>query len=298
MFSYALAKIFKTQFHFGPVYEADYNISHYDGFMLTWYYFGYSRTYGLIIAGCQILAGNLILFRKTERIGTILLLSFMINILLVNIFYEIGQEALLMSLSLTLMGFFLLISDWRGFLNYFFKINFSQKETTTNLKLQSNWLSLLALPILLFVNINDIKKSNKQNDLIGVWKAINPNQNYFKIYFDEFMLMKIKDFEEKTYFGVYEINKNQKAFKFDSQYYSEIGAFKVQDSINKLNLNEDEIDNIRDDLISHFNKEMNIIELKNEFSYKINNDTLILFQNSQKKQYFLNITKNYPSLMD
>jgi hypothetical protein len=39
MFSYAFAKILKTQFNFGPVWEADVNVSNYDGFMLTWYYF-------------------------------------------------------------------------------------------------------------------------------------------------------------------------------------------------------------------------------------------------------------------
>ncbi|WP_299123520.1 hypothetical protein [uncultured Tenacibaculum sp.] len=305
LFSYAFAKILKTQFSFGPVWGADYNVSDYNGFMLTWYYYGYSRTYGLIIAGSQILAGILILFRKTERIGVILLLSFMVNILLVNIFYEIAFGAMVMAITLTVMGLFLLISDWQGFKNYFFKIPVNKENSLGNLPkifTKYYWLPFLILPILLYIRydyINDLaKKYDKTNELVGVWKVAEnkPSQELFKIYFDKRSSIKIKDFDRKIYYGSYSLNDSLKYFSYKIKHSTEVGAFKVQDSLNKMNLHKDSIKSYRKKLIEHYNKEMNIIELESKFNYSIKKDTLTLTDNLGVKQYFLNITKEYPVL--
>jgi hypothetical protein len=307
MFSYAFAKILKTQFNFGPVWEADSNISDFDGFMLTWYYYGYSRTYGLIIAGCQILAGILILFRKTERIGILLLLSFMINIVLVNIYYDIAYDAMMMSITLTLMGLFLLISDWSGFSKYFLR-NKTKNETSFDV-LQNNyrkyfWIPFFIIPVLLYIRydyINDIaKKNDRENKLVAVWKAIQnkPNQEIFKLYFDIRNSIKVKDFDRKIYYGDYKLNDSLNFFSFDLEHYTEIGAFKVQDSLNKLNLPKDSIKSFRKKIITYYNKEMNVIKFKQKFNYIIQKDTLTLIDSIGKKQFFVNITKEYPSLKD
>jgi hypothetical protein len=306
IFSYAFAKILKTQFSLGAVYSADYNISNYDGFMLTWYYYGYSRTYGLIIAACQILAGILILFRKTERIGVILFLSFMINILLVNVFYDINFGAMMIALILTIMGLFLLISDWKGFKNYFFRIS-SNDDVSTNQVLPKvftkyNWLPFLILPFLLFIRYDYVNtlslKYYKQNDLIGVWKVIQnkPSQKYFKMYFDHMNSIKIKDFDRKIYYGDYSINDSLKTMSFKIKHHTEIGAFKVQDSLNKLKLHKDSIKPYKQKIINYYNKEMNVIDFKNKFNYRIKEDTLTIIDESGTKQFFLNITNEYPSL--
>ena len=297
MFSYAFAKILKTQFFFGPVYATDYNVSSYNGFMLTWYYFGYSRTYGLIIATCQILAGILILFKKTERIGVVLLLSFMVNIVMVNIFYKIGAGAMQMSIILTILGFFLLISDWKGFTNYFFK----KPKSSLKIPKKFFWLPFLIIPILLYVRYNyiyEFAKNKKDNELVGVWKVAHnkPTQSYFKLYFDNRNTIRIKDFDRKIYYGNYSINDSLKKFSFNVRHRTEVGAFRVQDSLNKLNIHKDSIKNYRKKIINYYNKEMNVIDLKSEFNYYISNDTLTLINPNNKKQFFVNITKSYQSL--
>lgn len=305
LFSYAFAKILKTQFNFGAVWGADYNVSDFNGFMLTWYYYGYSRTYGLIIAGSQILAGILILFRRTERIGVILLLSFMVNILLVNIFYDIAIGAMIMALTLTIMGLFLLISDWKGFKNYFFRLPSNQENSFNKLPrvfTKYYWLPFLILPVLLYIRydyINSLaKKYDKTNELVGVWRVIEnkPTQELFKIYFDKRSSIKIKDFDRKIYYGSYSLNDSLKSFNFKIRHSTEIGSFKVRDSLNKLNLHKDSIKPYKKKLIDYYNKEMNIIDLKNKFNYTIEKDTLTLIDSIGKKQYFLNITKEYPAL--
>jgi len=69
--SYAAAKICETQFIAQPsVYDKP--VGTLTGFQLTWYYYGYSYWYGLVIAFTQIISAILLFFRKTTRIGIII----------------------------------------------------------------------------------------------------------------------------------------------------------------------------------------------------------------------------------
>ncbi len=115
--SYAFSKIFETQFVSQPsIYDKP--VGSLSGFQLTWYYFGYSYWYGLFIALTQILSSILLFFRKTTRIGIILYLTFMVNILLVDFAYDI-EGAKGMALILTGMALFVFLSDYKLLLKYF-----------------------------------------------------------------------------------------------------------------------------------------------------------------------------------
>jgi hypothetical protein len=68
------------------------------GFWLTWYYFGYSSTYGLLIALAQIGGGVLLAWPRTTLIGALVLVPVFVNILLINIFFGIGIGPTLVAL--------------------------------------------------------------------------------------------------------------------------------------------------------------------------------------------------------
>ena len=68
------------------------------GFWLTWYYFGYSPFFGTFVALAQIGGGVLLMFRKTTLLGSCLLLPVVTNIILIDIFYRIALDALLIAL--------------------------------------------------------------------------------------------------------------------------------------------------------------------------------------------------------
>jgi len=55
-----------------------------------WYFFSHSYLFGCIIAGFQIAGAILLLFRRTRLAGVFVLLPVVANILLMDIFYEIG----------------------------------------------------------------------------------------------------------------------------------------------------------------------------------------------------------------
>jgi hypothetical protein len=67
------------------------------GFELTWFYYAYSHTYSNILGLTQIVAGVLLLSRKTALLGAAVLTPIMVNILLINIFFDIALGAEIVS---------------------------------------------------------------------------------------------------------------------------------------------------------------------------------------------------------
>lgn len=95
--TYGFAKLNGSQFTILDS-ELDKPMGQVSGFWLTWYYFGYSKFYGNIIALAQVLGGVLLMFRRTTLLGGCLLLPIIANIILVDIFYAIDLGALLVAL--------------------------------------------------------------------------------------------------------------------------------------------------------------------------------------------------------
>ena len=299
MFSYAFAKILKSQFDLGLSSTIDESLNSLNGFMLTWYYYGYSRTYGLVIAFTQIAAAILILFRKTERVGVVLFLSFMINILFVNYFYEI-DGAKSMSIRLTIMGVFLLFSDWKAFKNYFFKSNLKEKLIPSIIPLKAKniyWLKFLIIPFIIFHSykyIADIKKDFLvKNELFGVWEITprNSNNRLDKLYIDYDNGIKVRDTLDHFYYGDLELNNKTKTLSFDVQHYSDRAYYFIKDSIDKTEVEKEKIKSIRKDIRNFYNKKNNSLPIKLDLNYKLKGDTLIII--GEKEYKYLNITEDY-----
>lgn len=118
--TYGFAKVLKHQFSV-PEYIKDIPIGDQSGFWLTWYYFGYSYPFSIIIAIGQIGGSILLLFQRTRLLGTFILLPIMLNIVLVNIFYDINFGAFLNSLIYTLGLIFLLLLNYKELVEIFFR---------------------------------------------------------------------------------------------------------------------------------------------------------------------------------
>lgn len=64
-----------------------------NGYQLTWFFYGYSHAYGIILGLVQVVAGILLLFRRSALLGAAVLTPVMANILLINVFYRIAWGA-------------------------------------------------------------------------------------------------------------------------------------------------------------------------------------------------------------
>jgi hypothetical protein len=95
--TYGFAKLNGSQFTILDS-ELDKPMGQVSGFWLTWYYFGYSKFYGNLIALAQIIGGVLLMFPRTTLLGSCLLLSIIANIILIDVFYAVDLGALLVAL--------------------------------------------------------------------------------------------------------------------------------------------------------------------------------------------------------
>ncbi|WP_158992275.1 hypothetical protein [Mucilaginibacter sp. L196] len=120
------------------------------GEVLTWFYFGHSHAFGCIVASLQILGGAMLLFRKTWLPGAIILFTLMLNIMSVDIFYQMNAGALSQSVIMTIGLVFLILIDYDRLAEFFFKTQ-SNILSVSTVKLSTKTILRIAgvvLPVL------------------------------------------------------------------------------------------------------------------------------------------------------
>lgn len=215
---YAVSKIMGTQFSSTPSIW-DKNIGDLSGFELTWFYFGYSFWYGVFIASSQIIAAFLLFFKQTTRLGIVIYLSIMVNILVLDFTYNI-EGAKGMAIILTVVALFVLLSEFRSFYNFFF-----EKPPVFENQNRPNWMNKISkikyayIPLLiigLFTMTYFLKeKIMTKNEFYGAWQPKN-HKNWERIYFQEastFSIRKENSLEE-IFSGKYRLDRQNETIEF------------------------------------------------------------------------------------
>jgi hypothetical protein len=258
--SYAFAKILGTQFTSQPsVYDKPIGIL--SGFELTWFFYGYSYWYGVFIASSQILSSLLLFFRKTTRLGIILFLSIMANIVALDFAYDI-QGAKGMSVILTLMAIFVFLSDFPNFYKYFIVneplFQDSERPNWVNKYSKIKFVYIPIVFIAFFVLISTMKeKYMHKNKLYGTWQCLNQSSEIDKL-----------NFEFNNSFSVFNKCENKQ---------NKSGQYEIKNDVLQLNAfkseNEEQINksvNVLD-----FDKSKTIVFIKGKFTLKNNNLEII-----------------------
>lgn len=233
--SYAFAKILGTQFTSQPSI-LDQPIGSLSGFELTWYYYGYSFWYGVFIAISQIASSILLFFRKTTRVGIVLFLSFMINILLVDYAYDIdGAKG--MATTMTLMAIFVFLSEYRLFIKYFLtEPPLFQDDNRPNWVNKIRIVKWIYMPVVflgIFFGLSTLKsKYMFKNQFYGTWENSDSTSSFKYFNFEVANTFKIngtKNIDNKAN-GLYSINKDSLILRtYKNEYLN---------SIDKGNANE------------------------------------------------------------
>ncbi|MFB6456732.1 hypothetical protein ACE38W_15780 [Chitinophaga sp. Hz27] len=108
---YGFGKIFHNQFGESFV-RNDSIVSHLSGYGLTWNYFGYSYLFSCAVAIIQIGGSILLLFRRTTLLAVVLLLPVLINIVLIDLCYDIPLAATRNAIFFTAALLYLLVLHW------------------------------------------------------------------------------------------------------------------------------------------------------------------------------------------
>jgi hypothetical protein len=149
---YGFAKIIGTQFS-TSLLTFDTPVGALEGMDLVWFYFGYSYPYAVFIALSQIAASFFLFFRKTVRFGSILFLCIMVNIVAVDIAFNVDADALIMAIILTCMGLFIFLSEFPLIIKYFInEPSLYQKEHMPNWINKIYTLKYIYIP-LVFIGI-------------------------------------------------------------------------------------------------------------------------------------------------
>jgi len=214
--SYAFAKIFETQFISQPS-TYDKPIGTLNGFQLTWYYYGYSYWYGLVIAITQIISSILLFFRKTSRIGIILFLTFIVNILLMDFAYDI-QGAKGMALTLTIIALFVFLSDYKALKEYFIDkpplFRDSDRPAWMNKTSKIKFVYIPLVFIGFFVLIDTLKnKYMGKNDFYGTWENTETEE---RLHFEAANTFQIKKKNELNDFVSGEYSYKKDLLQLDS----------------------------------------------------------------------------------
>jgi hypothetical protein len=110
-FGYGISKLFCFQMPFPSLSQLATPLGDYLPMRLSWMYMGYSSTYQFFAGAFEVVAGILLLFRRTATFGTIVALGVFTNVMIMNMGYDIPVK--LFSTHLVVICFVLLAFEYR-----------------------------------------------------------------------------------------------------------------------------------------------------------------------------------------
>ena len=171
-------------FGFQKLFETNFALSYHindslvytlTGSELTWNYFGHSYGLSVILALFQIIGSILLLFRRTTLIGVTLLLPVVFNIVLINIFYQIGPITLFTSILISFGLLYLVYQQKVDIIGFFNQYKNTLPIIGNNLSRTSARLFCVIIPCLFVLYYNyDVFHSKKY---FGKWRVEKMTRN-------------------------------------------------------------------------------------------------------------------------
>lgn len=175
LFMYGTSKIYGYQFTLIPSVLAQ-PVGNLDSHDLFWTFMGASKSYRLFAGLIEVMAGILLLFRRTTTLGSITALLLLINILILDIAYDTWVKVIVFHL--ILFSILILIPDFRRLIQIFV-LKQNQSLTTIPPVIEEKKLAWLqsALKVLVIFcmvyvfGISELLKGNREpayNSLVGI----------------------------------------------------------------------------------------------------------------------------------
>ena len=114
---YGIDKLFALQMPFPNLHQLATPLGDFLPMRLSWMFIGYSSPYQVFSGIMEIIAGLLLLYRRTATMGILFATCVFINVALLNLSYDIPVK--IFSLSLVMICFFLLANESRRIICFF-----------------------------------------------------------------------------------------------------------------------------------------------------------------------------------
>ncbi len=139
LYTYGISKLLHLQFDM-QAELASRPVGTLTGYELTWFYFGYSRVYAVLLGLTQVLGGTLLLFRKTTLLGALTMLPVMANVLLINIFILVNDYGPFVISGLICTFLFFILWHQRPALTWLLWT--TQKSESVHTRRRHRWIGL------------------------------------------------------------------------------------------------------------------------------------------------------------
>ena len=119
MFTYGFVKIFKTQFAGPSLMRLMQPIGEMSPMGLAWTYMAQSEGFNMFAGGMEVLGGLLLIPRRTQTLGAMVTMGVMLQVAMMNFFYDIPVK--LFSVNLILLAAIIFFADIKRFVNVFIR---------------------------------------------------------------------------------------------------------------------------------------------------------------------------------
>ncbi len=138
LLAYGIVKVMATQFPH-MMANMDARFIELNPMRVAWTFFGYSKGYQMFLGWGEMIPGLLLLFRRTTLLGALIAVIVMLNVFLINVFFDVClklNSGLYLALSL-----YLLLQNFERLWNFFFanRIVLPEIHSSTD---RPSWLKL------------------------------------------------------------------------------------------------------------------------------------------------------------
>ncbi len=149
-FGYGLDKVFLEQMSFPNMSQLATPLGDFLPMRLNWMFMGYSDKYQFFSGLMEVIAGVLLLFRRTSTFGTFIAAGVFANVFVMNIAYDIPVK--LFSLHLLIMSLVLLAFEYRRLINFFLLNRNAETGRLYDVRFPKKWMRITLLAVkLLFI---------------------------------------------------------------------------------------------------------------------------------------------------
>lgn len=136
-FRYGIIKLFALQMPFSNLHQLATPLGDFLPMRLSWMFMGYSTQYQIFTGVMETLVGILLLYRKTATTGVLLGLGVFMNVVLLNLCFDIPVK--IFSMQVLVACVYLSLVDWKRIANFFFLNKPTESCDIYHINLTENW---------------------------------------------------------------------------------------------------------------------------------------------------------------
>ncbi|HMI78941.1 MAG TPA: hypothetical protein VK484_09105, partial [Ferruginibacter sp.] len=177
-FGYGINKVFALQMPFPMLSQLATPLGDLLPMRFSWLFIGYSAPYEIFSGIMEVLVAVLLLYRRTATLGALLATGVFINVMMLNLCYDIPVK--LYSMNLVLLCLYLLVNEWRR-ISCFFVLNRPAASCSVyDYPLTKKWMRItriiikVGVVLLMCKSFYEIMLYNRDYKAIKVHKDFKP----------------------------------------------------------------------------------------------------------------------------